>query len=79
MNAQSNPTPVVDEAFMLRFFDAWTRKNIDDIVAMCTDDVVLESSFGPEVYGKRFVGHKALREGILRYWAMAKEPTMEDR
>ena len=70
---------VVDHAFMLRFFDAWKRKDADDIISMLTDDAVLESAFGPEVHGKRFTGKQAFREGIVRYFAALPGISSSDR
>ena len=72
-------SPVVDDAFMLKFFDAWKRKNADDIVSMLTDDVVLESAFGPEIHGKRFTGKQAFREGVVRYFEALPVITSSDR
>ena len=40
-------TAVVDDDFMKRFFAAWKSRDVEAILSMCTDDVVLESSFGP--------------------------------
>jgi len=79
MKAESPHTAVVDDAFMLRFFDAWKRKDVDGILSMITDDAVLESAFGPEVHGKRFVGKQAFREGIVRYFQMLPGISSSDR
>ncbi len=79
MNVASHPAPDVDDAFMARFFDAWKRKSVEDIISMVTDDAVLESAFGPEVYGKRFVGKKAFAEGIVRFYDALKDASTTDR
>ncbi len=59
-------TAVVDDDFMKRFFAAWKSRDVEAILSMCTDDVVLESSFGPAPCGKRLVGKEGMREGALR-------------
>ncbi|MCF8534436.1 MAG: nuclear transport factor 2 family protein [Reyranella sp.] len=79
MDSVPNRAPVVDDAFMLRFFDAWKRKSADDIISMVTDDAVLESAFGPEPHGKRFVGKKAWVEGIDRFFLALKDASTSDR
>ena len=70
---------VVDDAFMARWFEAWKRKSVEDILELVTDDVVLESAFGPEAHGKRFVGKKAFAEGCIRYFAAMEGVTSSDR
>lgn len=79
MKIESAQTKVVDDAFMQRFFDAWKRQDVDGILSMITDDAVLESAFGPEVHGKRFVGRQAFREGIVRYFKALPGITSSDR
>lgn len=68
MTIDAPQAAVVDDAFMQRFFDAWKRRDVEGILALVTDDVVLESAFGPEVHGKRFSGKEQFRAGILRYF-----------
>lgn len=58
----------VDDAFMQRYFQAFRNKDLTALEAMVTDDVVLESAFGPEAHGKRFVGKKGFIEATLRYF-----------
>jgi ketosteroid isomerase-like protein len=65
---ESLATASAHEELMARFFDAFKRRSVDDILAMVTDDAVLESAFGPEVHGKRFTGKAAFREGLVRYF-----------
>ena len=52
------------EAFVRRFSDVWNDHDLDGIVAMFTDDVVFEASFGEEPWGTRAVGKVAARELI---------------
>jgi ketosteroid isomerase-like protein len=79
MKVETLESPIVDDEFMLKFFDAWKRKSVDDIISMLTEDVVLESAFGPEVHGKRFVGKQAFREGVVRYFEALPGITSSDR
>lgn len=79
MSFESKRAPVVDDAFMTRFFDAWARKNVEDIISMVTDDAVLESAFGPDIHGKRFVGKKEFAEGIVRFYEALPDISSKDR
>ena len=79
MSFESKRAPVVDDAFMARFFDAWGRKSVEDIISMVTDDAVLESAFGPDIHGKRFVGKKEWAEGIVRFFDVMKDISSKDR
>jgi hypothetical protein len=56
------------------FARAWTRRDIDTLMALVTDDCVYSASVGPEP-GQTFVGRDAVREGflaLLAYDAAAK-------
>jgi ketosteroid isomerase-like protein len=79
MSFQSKRASVVDDAFMERFLDAWKRQSVEDIISMVTDDVVLESAFGPDPRGKRFVGKKAFAEGTVRFFEVMKDMSSTDR
>ena len=50
------------EKFVDRFNTAWNGHDIDGILAMMTDDVVFEASFGKEAWGHRVTGKKDVRE-----------------
>ena len=50
------------EAFVDRFNTVWNGHDLDGIVAMMTDDVVFEASFGKDPWGTRAVGKAAARE-----------------
>ncbi len=58
----------VDDAFMQKYFQAFRSKDIAALETMLTDDVVLESAFGPDANGKRFVGKAGFIEATLRYF-----------
>lgn len=49
------------EAFVTQFNNVWNGHDIDGILAMMTDDVIFEASFGPDPWGSRVVGKAALR------------------
>ena len=44
-----------------RFADAWNRHDLDALMSLMTDDGVFEASAGPEVYGQRSEGARAVR------------------
>jgi ketosteroid isomerase-like protein len=50
------------EAFVARFNTVWNGHDLDGILAMMTDDVVFEASFGKDPWGARVVGQAAVRE-----------------
>jgi steroid delta-isomerase-like uncharacterized protein len=50
------------EKFVDRFNTAWNGHDVDGILAMMTDDVIFEASFGKEPWGTRVVGKAAVRE-----------------
>src|SRR5262245_18352387 len=50
------------EAFVTRFNTVWNGHDLDGIMAMMTDDVVFEASFGKDPWGTRAVGRAAVRE-----------------
>jgi ketosteroid isomerase-like protein len=52
------------EAFVQRFNTVWNGHDLDGIMAMMTDDVVFEASFGKEPWGARATGRAAVREQV---------------
>jgi ketosteroid isomerase-like protein len=52
------------EAFVERFNTVWNGHDLDGIMAMMTDDVVFEASFGKEQWGTRATGRAAVREQV---------------
>jgi ketosteroid isomerase-like protein len=49
------------EAFVARFNEVWNGHDLNGILAMMTDDIVFEASFGKEPWGTRVVGKPAVR------------------
>jgi ketosteroid isomerase-like protein len=52
------------DAFVTRFNTVWNGHDLDGIMAMMTDDVVFEASFGKEPWGTRAAGRAAVREQV---------------
>ena len=52
------------EAFVDRFNTVWNGHDVDGILAMMTDDVVFEASFGKDPWGTRVEGKPAVREHL---------------
>lgn len=50
------------DQFIDRFNTVWNGHDLDGILAMMTDDVVFEASFGKEPWGHRVTGKPAVRE-----------------
>ena len=49
------------EQFVARFNEVWNGHDIDGILAMMTDAVIFEASFGKDPWGTRVTGKPALR------------------
>jgi len=56
-------------AALQAFADAWNRHDADALMSFMTDDCVFESSAGPDVCGRRYVGREAVRAGYAEVWA----------
>lgn len=71
--------PVVDESFIEAFSEALQQHDFEAIREMLTDDAVMESAFGPEERGRRFVGKDAFCAGLQRYLANVADIVVLDR
>jgi ketosteroid isomerase-like protein len=49
------------ERFVDQFNRVWNGHDVDGILAMMTDDVIFEASFGKDPWGTRVVGKAAVR------------------
>ena len=81
-------TDVTDVASLRSLVAAFNAHDLDQIMAYFTDDCVLETPRGPDVYGTRFTGRDAVREGLAgrfaglpdvhygedEHWAVASTP-----
>jgi ketosteroid isomerase-like protein len=56
--------PLSDEAFVDRFLSPWNRHDVDDALALMTDDCVWEVTRGSEAHGTLFEGPSAVRSAI---------------
>jgi steroid delta-isomerase-like uncharacterized protein len=54
---------------LAELFDAFNRHDIDVIMSYFADDCVFDAVAGPEVYGSRFQGTKAIRTAFSNVWA----------
>ena len=50
---------------LARYPQAWSEGAIDAILSMTPADGVYEASFGPHVWGERFIGHEQIRAALL--------------
>lgn len=60
----SSTTPDLDD-LLARYQKAWADGDIDAILSMTPEDGVYEASFGPQVWGERFVGLEAIRAKLV--------------
>jgi ketosteroid isomerase-like protein len=52
------------DGFVNRFNTVWNGHDLDGIMAMMTNDIVFEASFGKDPWGTRAVGKAAVREQV---------------
>jgi ketosteroid isomerase-like protein len=57
------------EAFVDRFNTVWNGHDVEGILAMMTEDVVFEASFGKDPWGTRVVGRAAVRDFVTDMFA----------
>lgn len=48
------------------FADGWNRYDVDFLMTCMTDDCVFETTAGPEVCGKRYMGREKAREAFAK-------------
>ena len=48
------------------FADGWNRHDVDFLITCMTDDCVFETTAGPEVCGKRYVGREKVCEAFAK-------------
>lgn len=56
--------------FLQAFADAWNRHDLEALMEFMADDCVFEGSAGNDVFGTRFVGREAVRQGFAAVWEM---------
>jgi acetyl esterase/lipase/ketosteroid isomerase-like protein len=62
----ASPTVSVDR--LEAFAQAWSRHDIDALMACMADDCVFHAGIGPEASGTRYVGRDAVRAGFVKAW-----------
>ena len=58
----------VTVATLAAFGDAWNRHDIDALMSFMTEDCEFHAGAGPDLLGRSFVGHAAVREGFQLAW-----------
>ena len=62
------------------FLDAFNRHDLDAIMDFFAEDCVFEMPRGPEPWGRRYVGKRAVREGLAtRFAGLPDVHYVEDR
>ena len=64
----ANSVDQVTIEFLQAFADAWNRHDVNALMEFMTHDGVYETSSGLDVYGTRYEGQKAVREGFASVW-----------
>jgi ketosteroid isomerase-like protein len=63
------PSQEITLEFLDAFADAWNRHDIDAILSAMTPDCVFQSSMGPDVTGRRYVGQEQVRAAVEQVFA----------
>ena len=66
-------------ALLERLFAAFNRHDIDGIMGCFTPDIVFEAAAGPDVYGRRYVGHREVRAAFNAVWTDLRHPAWHVR
>lgn len=61
--------PAASEATLKAFLEAFNRHDVDGIMDFFAEDAVMDLPRGPDPWGQRFEGKRAVREGILSRFA----------
>ncbi len=64
----ANSVDQVTIEFLQAFADGWNRHDVNALMEFMTHDCVYETSSGLDVYGTRYEGQKAVREGFASVW-----------
>jgi ketosteroid isomerase-like protein len=56
------------EARLAEALAAWNTGDADRVLAFWSDDCVYHASFGPELFGRTYVGREGAREGIQAFF-----------
>jgi steroid delta-isomerase-like uncharacterized protein len=65
----SQETTEATTEFLQAFADAWNRHDADALMSFMTEECVFEASGGPEIFGTRYVGRYAVRDGYAEVWS----------
>jgi hypothetical protein len=65
--ADSGAKPMTDER-LLEALEAWNRQDPDLVLSYMTADCTYHASFGPELFGKTYVGSAKVREGLVTFF-----------
>lgn len=60
--------PSADVQMLMDFAAAWNRHDIDALMSFMCDDCEFHAVAGPDLFGRSFVGAKAVREGFQLAW-----------
>ncbi len=56
------------QELLQELFKAFNRHDVEAVLSLMTDDIVFEGAAGPESFGARFTGYKAVGEAFEGAW-----------
>jgi ketosteroid isomerase-like protein len=60
------------------FGDAWNRHDLEALMSFMTDDCEFHAVAGPDLLGRSFIGHAAVREGFPMAWQTFPDASWSD-
>ena len=60
------------------FAKGWNQHDVDYLMTFMSDDCVFETTAGPEVCGKRYVGRERVREAFARVFKIFPDAKFSD-
>lgn len=76
MVPRAGTSPYYD--LLVAYSAAWTRHDLEAILDMMTPDCLVETSGGPDPWGRRYEGHAAAREAIAEIFEMLPDVRFTD-
>lgn len=58
----------IDTEFLQRFADTWNHHDINSLMSFMTEDCQFDTGGGPEPWGERYVGTKAVQQRYEQVW-----------
>ncbi len=72
-----NPPPV-SVTFLQDFAAAWNRHDLEALMGFMAADCAFHATAGPDLLGRSYIGHDAVREGFAMAWKTFPDAAWSD-